>query len=148
VDSLSCFTLVPNFVFRLQKTYQKYRKSLRVTGQGVKDDDENWDENKIGVSNPIHFSVLYFFILLICLALAEQVRQAFPWWDMLHEWWSKQPKHDIDLITNSNSGAAKMAKDLEELVAKDDRSPKLATKAAEDSSDEVWYLVLNSQRQS
>jgi hypothetical protein len=50
-----------NFVFSLQKTYQKYRKSLQVTGQGVKDsdDDENWEENKIGASTPFGYLFIY-----------------------------------------------------------------------------------------
>jgi hypothetical protein len=65
--------------------------------------------------------------------LAEQVQQAFPWWDMLHEWWSKHLKHSIGLITNSNPGAA--TRDLKELVEKDDMSA--AGAAGDVASDEV-----------
>ncbi|KAF8327607.1 uncharacterized protein EI90DRAFT_3018099 [Cantharellus anzutake] len=72
----------------LQKTYTTYRKTMRNTGEGLKDEDESQSE--------VYRNQL------------EKIKASFPWWNTLHAWWSEHPKYAFQMVTNSMSGAGKM----------------------------------------
>ncbi|KAF8343046.1 uncharacterized protein EI90DRAFT_823622 [Cantharellus anzutake] len=85
-------TSVMGRIIYLQKTYTGYRKSLKVTGGGLKDDDDDGSE---AYNNQL-----------------EMIRSSFRWWDVLHAWWSEHPKYAFQMVTNSTTGIEKMTRSL------------------------------------
>ncbi|KAF8335318.1 uncharacterized protein EI90DRAFT_3120309 [Cantharellus anzutake] len=90
-------TSVLGWITYLQKTYTTYRKTMRNTGEGLKDEDES--------QSKVYRNQL------------EKIKASFPWWNTLHAWWSEHPKYAFQMVTNSTSGARKMVSDLEQAVS-------------------------------
>src|SRR5260221_13512662 len=72
---------------------------------------------------PMTRATIFFFLMIrrpprsTLFPYTTLFRSAFPWWNLCHEWWRKQPKHAIDIITNSAMGVMKFVEDFEKTVS-------------------------------